>query len=121
MPRFNHPDAAPGEILLGGMFAADVASVGWASARAVRPAYDMTGQRITTPGWVNVLVAEAEVLAAGVPIPDTGPIDHRWNHMVVPRFARGHPAYDSIDRHLAPAAVAAAGAARPRVPKRARR
>lgn len=76
--RFHHPAADDDEVLLGNMFAGDFPMVGWQTKRKVQPSYGTDGKRITTQGFVSVLVKRSEIEAAGVGIPDIGPIDHRW-------------------------------------------
>jgi hypothetical protein len=75
--RPRHPEADDDEVLIGNMFASDFPNVGWSTKRKAR-SYQLDGKRITTPGFVSVLVKRAEIEAAGVPIPADGVVDHRW-------------------------------------------
>lgn len=76
MSRPQHPEATDEEVCIGNMFAADFRRVGWTTKRLGRKAYEASGKVI--PNFRPVLVARAEIEAAGVPIPPTGPVDHRW-------------------------------------------
>ena len=75
--RPQHPEASGDEILIGNMFACDFPKVGWRTKRKAK-SYQLDGRRITTAGFVSVLVSRAEIEAAGVVIPPDGPVDHRW-------------------------------------------
>lgn len=75
--RPRHPEARGDEVLIGNMFACDLPNVGWHTKRRAK-AYQLDGKRITTAGFISVLVSRAEIEAAGVLIPATGIIDHRW-------------------------------------------
>jgi hypothetical protein len=72
-----HPEAVGDEVLIGNMFAGDFHAVGWKTKRKAK-SYQLDGTRITTAGFVSVLVSRAEIEAAGVAITLSGPIDHRW-------------------------------------------
>jgi hypothetical protein len=78
MPRVTHPLQRDDEVLLGSMFASDVRHLRWKSARAVTPAIDSDGNTIAPRTFVSVLVLRAELKAAGVHIPDRGPVQHLW-------------------------------------------
>jgi hypothetical protein len=75
--RPKHPEAQGDEVLVGNVFGVDFKAVGWRTKRRAKP-YQLDGKRITTVGFVSVLVSRAEIEVAGVAIPDAGPIDHRW-------------------------------------------
>jgi hypothetical protein len=74
--RVRHPEADADEIWIGNMFAVDFPKVGWETKRMGEVAYEARGRRIAN--FRPVFVKRAEIEAAGVPIPATGPMDHRW-------------------------------------------
>lgn len=74
--RPRHPDAVGDEVMIGNMFACDVAAVGWKTKRKAMP-FQLDGKPITS-SFVSVLVSRAEIEAAGVSISAERPIDHRW-------------------------------------------
>lgn len=76
MSRPIHPEAAAHEILIGNMFAADFRRVGWTTKRLGKVAYEASGKVIQN--FRPVFVARYEVESAGVEIPDSGAVDHRW-------------------------------------------
>ncbi len=76
MARPVHPEAADTEVCVGNMWACDFPKVGWKSKRLGKVSYDCDGTRI--PTFRPVFVTRSEVEAAGVEIPDVGPVDHRW-------------------------------------------
>jgi hypothetical protein len=78
-----HPEILSGEILIGQMFKSDFKFVGWKTKRRGMTAYFMVGNKKgqaipKSQGFCPVFVARAEIEAAGVAIPETGPVDHRW-------------------------------------------
>lgn len=78
MTRSIHPEAEPDEVRIGNMFKCDFRNVGWTTKRLGRVAYDtLTGEKLSG-GFRPVFVRRAEIEAAGIPIPDVGPIDHMW-------------------------------------------
>jgi hypothetical protein len=77
--RMSHPEILPGEVLIGNMFRSDFKFVGWKTKRRGVTAYLTNGKPIPkTQGFCPVFVTRAEIEAAGVAIPATGPVDHRW-------------------------------------------
>lgn len=79
MTRPVHPEALEGEVLIGNMWGSDFPKVGWKTKRAGRIAYLTNGKPIPKrQAFVPCFVQRAEIEAAGVDIPDEGPIDHRW-------------------------------------------
>ena len=54
--RPQPPEAADDEVLIGNMFACDFPAVGWSTKRKAK-SYQLNGERITTPGFVSVLVS----------------------------------------------------------------
>jgi hypothetical protein len=78
-----HPEQQNGEVLIGQMFRADFKMVGWKTKRRGVTAYFMDGKQKgkaipKSQGFCPVFVQRAEIEAAGVAVPETGPIDHRW-------------------------------------------
>ncbi len=73
--RPKHPEAIGDEVLIGNMWLTDFPTVGWKTKRKAAP-YLLNGRRVTTPGFVSVLVSRAELEAAGVAIPIAGQIDY---------------------------------------------
>ena len=72
----HHPEAREGEVLIGNMFVCDFTAVGWRTKRLGKVAYETSGKRI--PNFRPVFVSRFEIEAAGVAIPDSGVIDHKW-------------------------------------------
>jgi len=75
--RPKHPEATGDEVLIGNMFSCDFLAVGWRTKRTAK-SFQLDGKRITTRGFVSVLVSRAEIEAAGVAIPPDGVVDNRW-------------------------------------------
>lgn len=79
MTRPTHPEATATEVLIGNMWRSDFPKVGWKTKRLGKTAYLTNGKPIPkSQAFAPVFVQRAEIEAAGVPIPDSGPIDHRW-------------------------------------------
>lgn len=76
--RFRHPEATPDETCIGNVYACDFPMIGWTTKRLGKVPYGSDGQRLKGGSMRPVLVKVAEIEAAGVPIPATGPVDHRW-------------------------------------------
>lgn len=76
--RFDHPEALAGEVWMGNLWAVDFQQVGWKSKRLGKVTYDSDGVRFTSGNMRPCFIAQSEAEAAGVAIPATGPIDHRW-------------------------------------------
>lgn len=77
--RTIHPEAHPDETWIGNLFATDFKLVGWTTKRRGETAYMANGNAIPrNQGFRPVFVTTSELTAAGVQIPDTGTIDHRW-------------------------------------------
>jgi len=91
--RAAHPDALVGEVCIGNVYKVDFPAVGWATKRLGHTAVGTDGERVRGGNMRPVLVARAEIEAAGVAIPDEGPIDHRW--WAQPGRRLGKPSADS--------------------------
>lgn len=79
MTRTIHPEARDGEVLIGNMWGVDFAKVGWTTKRRGMVAYFTDGRPIPkSQAFVPCFVQRSEIEAAGVDIPETGVIDHRW-------------------------------------------
>lgn len=76
--RPRHPDAEDDEVHIGNCWRTDAPAIGWRTKRLVAPCLNSDGQLFRTPGFCAVLVKRAEIEAAGIRIPNTGPVDHRW-------------------------------------------
>lgn len=79
MSRIQHPEATAGEVFMGNLYAADFPAVGWSTKRMGKiPRDTLLGKPLKGGNMRPVFIQRAEVEAAGVEIPDIGPIDHRW-------------------------------------------
>lgn len=78
MTRPVHPEQTDDDVWIGNMQAADFKHVGWTTKRIGKRPQEMSGKAITTAGFRPVFVKRSEIEGAGVPIPDSGPVDHRW-------------------------------------------
>ena len=76
--RFRHPEEQPGEVWLGNIYATDFKAIGWRTKRLGVTPFASDGTRLKGGNMRPVLVLRAEIEAAGVPIPPSGAIDHRW-------------------------------------------
>lgn len=84
----DHPEAQPGEVAIGNIWASDFLMIGWASRRLGKMSYDATGKHI--PNFKPVFVLRSEIEAAAVSIPDLGPVDHRWQKNAVETSSTKH-------------------------------
>lgn len=77
--RAVHPEAHDGEVWIGNMRRGDFRAVGWTNKRFGKTAYFTDGTPFPkSQGFGPVFVERAEIEAAGVAIPESGVIDHRW-------------------------------------------
>lgn len=78
MTRAVHPEADPNEVHIGNVYGADFQMVGWKTKRLGIRAMGSDGEVLKGGNMKPVFVKRAELEAAGVEIPDEGPVDHRW-------------------------------------------
>ena len=76
--RAVHPEAGPDEIHIGNVFRCDFRRIGWATKRIGKQAMGSNGKMLSGTTQRPVFVKRAEIEREGVPIPDGGPVDHRW-------------------------------------------
>lgn len=78
MARPRHPEATADEECIGNIYRVDFRQVGWRTKRLGKVPYGQDGKRLKGGNMRPVFVQRSELDAAQTPIPDTGPIDHRW-------------------------------------------
>lgn len=76
--RMVHPEATPTEVHIGNVYGCDFPKVGWITKRLGKVPMGSNGNPLKGGNMKPVFVERIEIENAGVPIPDTGPIDHRW-------------------------------------------
>jgi hypothetical protein len=76
--RLVHPEADPDEVWIGNVYKVDFPAIGWETKRLGIKPLDMSGERLKGGNMRPVFVKRREIEAAGVPIPEYGPVDHRW-------------------------------------------
>lgn len=77
--RLPHPEATGEEVCIGNILASDFGPIGWATKRLGRVSLNtFDGKPLKGGNMRPVFVSRKEIEAAGVAIPATGPIDHRW-------------------------------------------
>lgn len=76
--RAQHPEATADEVHIGNVYSADFARVGWTSKRLGKWAIGSDGKGLKGGSMRPVFVSRVEIEAAGVPVPNVGPVGHRW-------------------------------------------
>ena len=77
--RRQHPEATADEVHVGNIYAIDFAAIGWTTRRLGKiPRSSTTGEVVKGGPMRPVFAQRSEIEAAGVAIPVTGPVDHRW-------------------------------------------